>query len=181
LVELPSFRLRCWRAHGGRACVTEHPSAEARYQEEDHERNRRDSEVTVCAVRSSRSSCLLSSFYSSHLSSLFLPIVTDGPREDSLGPSDFSAWRVLSLELPMRHVHARGRKGWHSGTPRTYTGVPPVLLRHRNARTFSLTHGVCQFSGLRRVRHRRQIRSCRRIGILAVCPNLLEFRLRFLE
>ena len=33
------------RVHGGRAWVTEYPSAEASHEEEDHERNRRDSEV----------------------------------------------------------------------------------------------------------------------------------------
>jgi hypothetical protein len=40
------------QVHGGRARVTEHPSAEAAHQEENHKHNRRDREVIVCAVRS---------------------------------------------------------------------------------------------------------------------------------
>jgi hypothetical protein len=44
------------RVHGGCTWSTEHPSTEARHEEEDHQGNRRDSEVTVCAVRTFRPS-----------------------------------------------------------------------------------------------------------------------------
>jgi hypothetical protein len=50
LVELPSVRMR--RVHSGLAWVTEHPTGKARHQEENHERDRRDSEVAVGAARS---------------------------------------------------------------------------------------------------------------------------------
>jgi hypothetical protein len=50
LVELPSVRMR--RVHGGLAWVTEHPTGKARHQEENHERDRRDSEIAVGAARS---------------------------------------------------------------------------------------------------------------------------------
>jgi ABC transporter substrate binding protein len=50
LVELPSVRMR--RVHGGLAWVTKHPTGKARHQEENHERDRRDSEVAVGAARS---------------------------------------------------------------------------------------------------------------------------------
>jgi hypothetical protein len=44
------------RVHGGCARSTKHPSTEARHEEENHQGNRRDSEVTVCAVRTFRPS-----------------------------------------------------------------------------------------------------------------------------
>jgi hypothetical protein len=50
--------------HGGGPWVTEHPSTEARHEEEDHQGNRRDSEVTICALRSSRASYSSLSFHS---------------------------------------------------------------------------------------------------------------------
>src|SRR6478672_6738464 len=51
------------------------------------------------------------------------------------------------------------------------TGAP----RSPGARVFRLTQRLRQFSRLRRPRHHRQIRFGRRIEVLAVCPNLLEF------
>ena len=55
--RLRSLRARFWPGRrqvtsGGRAWDIEHPSAEAGHQEENHERDRRDSEVAVGATPS---------------------------------------------------------------------------------------------------------------------------------
>ena len=54
LAQAIALRGRNRRVHRGSTWVIEHPGAEGRRHEENHERNRRDGEVTVGAVRSFR-------------------------------------------------------------------------------------------------------------------------------
>ena len=75
------------RVHGGCAWVTEDPSTEARHQEEEHQGNRRDSEVTVCAVRSFRPSYSSLSLHSySPVSESDRPIIAGESKAKDIDP-----------------------------------------------------------------------------------------------
>jgi hypothetical protein len=95
LFSLLYYLARAVVGSGGLGCawVTEDPSTEARHQEEDHQGNCRDSEISVCAVRSFRPSNSWLSLHSySPMSESDRPIIAD----ESKAKETHASCRLLS-------------------------------------------------------------------------------------